>query len=264
MLLKSKLSIAGLALMSASAMASTTTTVDFLDSSNIVKSNNGYEFVYTLDDNSTITVSGWADTSETVTTITGDDTITKAEVDLYTGGWGIENRDPDKHTVDNFKNNGDSGSRDYDVFLLEFEEEVNLSKATYGFTVNDVSDTQVSVAALNTNNLLGDTWSNIEANKTIESGWSQITSGYYTDFATDGTSNVSNESSKYWLIGALNTVFGGIANDVGDDGFKLSGITFSTEGTNPGSVTVTVPEPTSIMMFGLALVGFAASRRKAK
>lgn len=252
----SKLSIAGLALMSASALASVTT-ASFSSASN--DSNNQFHVVK---DGVTITVSGWSDNSDFASNpMTGDDKINAAkEIVRYGAGWGITNQDPDGHTADNYDG---SSSTDYDMFLLEFSSAVNLSRATYSYLTTSASDTQVTVAALTSKDIDGKSWSSVKNTQTIDSGYAQMrnTSGYFTNFKNNST-NVKGTVSKYWLIGALNTAFGGNSSLEGNDGFKLSGVSFTKSATPP---TTSVPEPTSIMMFGLALVGlFAANRRKIK
>lgn len=270
----SKLSIAGLALISASALASTT------NFGSVTDTGNNFNQFSVVADGVTINVSGWSDTDSfgshgsSANTVTGDDRIVRArDFDKNGNGWSMENRDESSsngnqytgstgyhHSADNIDS---ISTRDYDTFLLEFSSAVNLSKATYSWILGNTSNNQVTVAALNDNNLEGKSWTDVKNNQTISSDYSQMQNngGYYTNFA-NGTSNVAGTFSKYWIISALNTVFGGNSNLEGNDGMKLSGVSFTKLGTPPPATSV--PEPTSIMMFGLALVGFAASRRKIK
>lgn len=285
----SKLSIAGLALMSASAMASTTDTASFGLVSDAGHTFN--QFSVTSDAGVIVNVSGWSDTDESnsdgIASNGNDDNILRArDLDIFNGGWSLQNLDEQRangtatgnggteHSADNSK----GGTQDYDFFLLEFSQAVNLSSATSSWLLGQgngslsnrntaASNNQITVAALNDNTLLNNNWANIEANQTDASGFAgftySATAGYYTSDLTTGNAGVSGEYSNIWLIGAINNIFGGDASLEGNDGFKLSGVSFSTDpGTPPPSTTV--PEPTSIMMFGLALVGFAASRRKIK
>jgi hypothetical protein len=288
MLLKmSKLSIAALALISASSMASTTITADFGSVSDGGLTFNQFSVV---SGGITVDVSGWSDTDESnsdgISSNGTDDNIFRArDLDKYNGGWALENRDEknadgtntgyggNEHTADNTT----GGTQDYDFFLLEFSQEVNLSSATSSFLLGQGGSTssrdtaannnQITVAALTDNTLLNNNWANIEATQTDQSGFAgftySATAGYYTSDLTTSDANVAGVYSNTWLIGALNSIFGGNASDEGDDGFKLASVSFSTDSGTPPPAT-TVPEPTSIMMFGLALVGFATSRRKSK
>jgi hypothetical protein len=281
----SKLSIASLALISASALASSS----YADFSQITDpETDNFNSFSVLSSGVTVSVTGWSDTAnfsdaEGGNPLSGDDKITQAvDFDQHPlGGWAMTNLDERNtnncgyhHSADNL--GSDCGFQDYDMFLIEFSEAVNLSSATYAWNIDGTSNNQVTVAALNDENLLGENWLDVANNQTIASGYSQMedisaTSGYYVNEATrhlsnfdeNSESNTSGVYSNFWLIGALNTVFGGDESLEGDDGFKISGVSFSTDSTTTPPAT-TVPEPTSIMMFGLALVGFAASRRKTK
>lgn len=268
----SKLSIAGLALMSASALASVTSTINF---NGATKENNN---LYTQTIGSGVNavnlkISGWSDTADFNKSrdkkIEAADSITR----YSSGGIGMNNQDSDdEHTADNTSN---ADGRDYDMFLLEFDHAVNLSKATYSWLLNDRDDTQVTVAAINTNNISGKGWGKVarSENATSNAGYN-IASGFQNMQGTSGSgsgsyytnmTSTSGTYSNFWLIGALNTAFGGNSSDVGNDGFKLSGVSFSKDPGTPPPPATSVPEPTSIMMFGLALIGLcAANRRKIK
>jgi len=278
-----KFSTVALVLMSASTLASTTTTTNFGSVSDT--GNNFNEFTVSAG-GVDMTVSGWSDTANfsggsSSNPLTGDDKIASArDFDANGDGWSMENRDEAKtdgtqktwndgyhHSADNLS---DGSSQDYDMFLIEFSEAVNLSAATYswiyGSSSTKVANNQVTVAALNNGDLNGKNWADVASNtNTISSGYSQVesNSGYYTDFTTS-TSNVSGVFSQFWLVGALNTVFGGDIADEGNDGMKFSGVSFTTQPGTPPPPT-TVAEPTTIAIFGLALIGlFASSRRKIK
>ena len=281
----SKLSIAGLALMSASALASTS----YADFSTVTAPSSGnFNSFSVLSNGVTVSVSGWSDTanfsnSEGGNPLTGDDKITEAvDFDQHPlGGWAMTNLDEQNtntcgyhHSADNL--GSDCGYQDFDMFLIEFSEAVNLSSATYAWRLGTTSNNQVTVAALNDTNLEGENWLDVANDQTIASGYSQLenissTSGYYvnqstrylSNFDDNSNSNTTDVYSNFWLVGALNSVFGGNEADEGNDGLKISGVSFSTNTSTPPPAT-SVPEPTSIMMFGLALVGFAASRRKTK
>ncbi|MCJ8318860.1 MAG: PEP-CTERM sorting domain-containing protein [Colwellia sp.] len=257
------LGFVGLVLTSTTALASVTT-ASF--GSVVDTGNNMNQFSVNVD-NVTINVSGWSDTFNQGG---HDDWIRRAtDLDEYNGGWAMQNADEPNnycgsngHSADNFGSNC-GGYRDYDFFLLEFSEKVTLTQATYGWvSEGNASQNQVSVAALDADTFSGDlfnmTWSGVQTNHTLASDYSQMenSSGYYTNFSNGNTSGVE---STYWLIGALNTVFGGDYAMEGNDGMKLAGVSF-TKGTPTSSTSV--PEPSSIAIFALGLMGLLASNRK--
>lgn len=93
---------------------------------------------------------------------------------------------------------------------------------------------------------------------TTLNGWVWI--GNYADVGSlaNNTLNVSSSvSSSYWLISAYNSSYGAIAGgaDANVDAFKLTAITSDTK---------KVPEPTSIAIFGAALLGMVGVRRRAR
>lgn len=253
MLLKAKaLSLISLFLISTSALASMTTFGNAADQ--------GTYFQVTVD-NVDITVSGWSDTRNQNG---NDDIIDNANVVKYGNGWGMLNKDESNgcgysHAADNFTCGQNNAYGDYDFFLLEFSEAVSLTQATYSWVEGSSGQNQVSVVALDENsfngNLDGMTWAGIKTNHTLASDYSQMqySSGYYTNFSD----NTAGKESTYWLIGALNSVFGGEDDWEGNDAMKLAGVSF-----NKVPTTTSVPEPSSIAILSLALIGLFSSNRK--
>ena len=218
----------------------------------------------------TVNVSAWSDTAGSNGNY--DKVIRRArDLDKYNGGWSVQNRDEANssgshltgnncygHSADNFSctKNG-KNETDYDFFLLSFSEEVSLTGARYSWRHGSTSQNQVSVAALSDTSLNGRTWQGVKNNITTKSDSSQMvwSSGYYTDFAS---TNVGGTYSKYWLIGALNSVFGLNAGDsLHNDGMKLSKVLFDKK-----KPPVNVPEPSTIILFALACLGLTYTRKK--
>ncbi|ARD42952.1 exosortase-dependent surface protein XDP1 [Colwellia sp. PAMC 21821] len=281
-----KISLIAALLVSSAAMASVTTTYGHFGANNGVTDtgNNFNQFDVTLG-GVDINVSAWSDTGNMPgedTSVAGDNKIERAvDMDQYGNGWSIQNADEQKtdgsklnycgysHSADNYGSSCEY--QDYDFFLLDFSEAVTLNAAGFSWISASTSNTEVSVAALNSGDLAGKTWAQVgSSSQTIASGYAQMqydnNYGYYTMFGDSDKNklgSIENASSRYWLVGALNAaVFGGDTTWEGNDGIKLSGIKFTTSQQAPAT---SVPEPSSIALFGLAIAGlFASSRKKLK
>jgi hypothetical protein len=232
-----------------------------------------------------INVAGWSDTKNVASPNdpTDLDSYIERAVDFDKNGHGWSMLNVDElnsgncgysHSADNL---GNCDYQDYDFFLLSFSESVSLTKATYSWVYNTSSNNQVSVVALNSAGLATDTngngnlqdnnWSDIATNQTLASDWAQVeydgaqNHNYYTDFggtSVGQASNVDEIYSNFWLIGALNTVFGGNIGMESDDGMKLAGVSFKTKPDD----TISVPEPSTFVLLVLALMGLQLSNRR--
>ncbi|MBA6290211.1 exosortase-dependent surface protein XDP1 [Colwellia sp. MB3u-4] len=251
-----RLMMAGLLLLSGSALASTTTA----GFGHVNETRSNFNQFDVNVDGVTINVSGWSDTANLSTDRSQDSAIKRAvDFDKFNGGWSMQNQDEQhggycntySHSADNF---GTCGYKDYDFFLLSFSEAVSLVSASYSWIAKSASQTQVSVAALdnsvltNFNSLNNKTWAGLASGHTLKSDYAQVenASGYYSNFH----GNTQDQYSTMWLIGALNSVFGGNAAWEGNDGMKLSGVSFSKSASDPAQV----PEPNTIVMFLIALI----------
>lgn len=193
-----------------------------------------------------ISISGWADTFGS-----NDDIVVGADTykisDKY--GYGVTNSDweythnsPD-HAIDNV-NTVRGNKQDFDFVLFSFDEAVSITGANFSWVGNQY-DSQVSVAALNDIGALSSgssTWSDIVGNAISASydiekcDTTDEHLKYKSEFAI-------NDSAKYWLIGAYNTVFGDIGGSSHDDAFKLTSIGFSIDDNSPPPETTAVSEP---------------------
>jgi len=183
-----------------------------------------------------------------------------ATVNYYSGyGLGMDsdgNQAPN-HAIDN---NGNT-----EAILLHFSTPVVLSQLGLGYISGDADVSVLAYSGSATNPLSGVT----AANTLTTTGWSLV--GNYANLTVDTTNpytsvNSSNTASSWWLISAYNTAFGsacanctqqnGYTLSEGNDYFKI----FAVAGTTP--TTGKTPEPGSLALAGVALVGAVWTRRR--
>ena len=100
-------------------------------------------------------------------------------------------------------------------------------------------------------------------------GWDFV--GNYANLSTSAPLNFNTtgtvKTASWWLVSAYNSSYSGLAPSGnlsnGDDYFKLSGFggNIVPQAPVPGN---TVPEPGTFALLGVAVLGFAAARRRSK
>lgn len=200
---------------------------------------------------------------------TGTGKFAAATMGYYTGsGIGIhaagELTTGSEHAVDN--KNGT------DAFLINF--------SASNFALNQISigwfDGDADVSILRYNGTQAPTLGNSTvASLDSEAGWDWV--GDYSSLSTAASGGVLNfnntgdvKTGNWWLVSAYNSAYStvpvsGTFGD-GNDYFKLNGfggqLVTVTPPPLPPVPPTKVPEPASFALFGIALVGFAAARRK--
>jgi hypothetical protein len=205
-----------------------------------------------------LSVSGWSYNSVTKCNSYSGNNCTNTSTQNYApntahqdfvGKWnglGVEIAGTPEHAVDNTNS-------DFDMLLLSFSEAVTLNSIYIGWINSTNSRSDVSILAGNTSSFaspLNKSWQSL-----IGNGWQSA--GNYNNVGLGNEAvNTGNISSKYWLIGAYNSLLGTplANNDRDSDAFKLEKVAVSR--------VIKVPEPSALFLFGLGLLGLAVVRRR--
>jgi hypothetical protein len=173
------------------------------------------------------------------------------------GGIGAGAGSPPLHAL----NNSSAGT---EAVVIQFDTSVILNQVTFGWRQNDwdfsvfayTGGGAPTIASLKLDTTLGGGWSLIE-NYGTGGGCSSSCS---SDIDIGGL-NAGNISSSWWVISAYAGAYGG--KTIGPGGIGTGAQDYFKLLTVAGTKPMDVPEPASLALVGIALLGVvAASRRK--
>ena len=200
------------------------------------------------DGSTNVTVSGWANTG-------GGDSLESGTVRMW-NGLGVLNNSPEPNT--NGPHSTDNSGH-FDMVLFSFSQSVNINNVSTGWTNNDSDISVAAYTGAGTPLLAGNTYGSLAG-----LGWDFI--GHYGNLGdegdaavNDGTNTGGTEvSSSYWLIGAANSQISPTGFTGAKDYIKFDGLS----GTVTECCNGNVPEPATLTLMGLGLLGLSASRRR--
>lgn len=190
-----------------------------------------------------VTATGWSNATEASSSSSdyGSGKLMSREIARWTGlgVYSQEDGGQPSHATDN--------NRRIDSILLNFGgTAVTLDQVKFGYYSGDSDFSLAAYTGGGSSNLSSMAYSDLASN-----GWSTIGS-YYNSRKNVTPVNSDEVASSFWLISALNPYLGGTSNTnyYGNDFFKLA----SVGGFAPPTTTTSVPEPSTLLLFGGVLL----------
>lgn len=201
----------------------------------------------------TATATAWANTVGSANVQLGSAYLT------YNGSNGLGIRNADNESTSSPQHAADNDGR-IETLLFSFAgDKVNLSSASFGWVNNDSDYSVYAYTGAGVGSVAGLTYANLTANS-----WTLV--GHYNSNASTGSKPINSSLfSSYWLIGAYNGTGSGM--DSKFDYFKLASVTGSAcsgtaGGQGCGGGNSQVPEPGSLLLVGVGLLGLTRITRR--